>query len=138
MNDTLLIKPRKPGIVIFVSVLNFISAAFCAAAFIFSIIALLFGSSMNLQRTITEQYPQVTDLSFGFTFLFLLIFVFSAFLLAFFLFIAIGLLKGNKIAWYLQIIMSVAGLLGFPMGTVVNLVILIFFFQPPIRNYYKV
>lgn len=52
--------------------------------------------------------------------------------------VGIGLLRGVKFFWYLQIVLSVLGLLSFPLGTAINALILIFFFQSNVRSFFKV
>ena len=70
--------------------------------------------------------------------IFLVFFAVSFLFLLFFLFLGLGLLKGKRLAWYFQIAMSTIGILGFPIGTILNGAILVLFFQAPIRDYFKV
>ena len=137
--------PKAPGVVIFAAVLNFISVAFLSVLSIFCILALVFGNILGVYDLAARQM-QAANLSFGFTFLFAVILLTSAVFLVFFLLVGLGLLKGKKIAWYLQIGMSVfglltsfvAGLAGISFGGVLNAALLIFFFQPRVRDYFKV
>ena len=140
-NETRKEAPKIPGIVIFVAVLNFISMAFFFFLSIISLIVLVFGNVMGLYDFMTKQIttysPQVT-VSIGFNVFFILALVFGIIFLVFYLMVGLGLLKGKKYAWYFQVALSVLGLLGFPIGTILNAVILIFFFQSSIRGYFKI
>ncbi len=133
--------PRTPGIVIFVAVLNFISMAFFFFLSILSLVVLIFGNVMGIYDFITKQIttyrPQV-NLSIGFNVFFILMLVFGIIFFVFYLVEGIGLLRGKKYAWYFQVTLSVLGLLAFPIGTILNAVILIFFFQSSIRGYFKI
>ena len=133
--------PRTPGIVIFVAVLNFISMAFFFFLSILSLIVLIFGNVMGIYDFITKQIttyrPQV-NVSIGFNVFFILMLVFGIIFFLFYLVEGIGLLRGKKYAWYFQVALSVLGLLAFPIGTVLNAVVLIFFFQSSIRGYFKI
>ncbi|MBI3253053.1 MAG: hypothetical protein HYZ52_07110 [Candidatus Omnitrophica bacterium] len=131
-------KPKAPGMVIFTAVLNFLTAAFFFFWFLVSLFVLVFRNAMGVYDFIAREYPRVMNLSFGLTFLFGIVFVAGLFFFLFFLAVGIGLLRGEKIAWYFQVALSLMGLLGFPIGTALNGAILIFFFQPPVRNYFKV
>lgn len=141
MTDVLPDTHKVHGMVIFTAVLNFISVFFMAILAVFSVVALIFGNSFGLYQTVTtkmqELYP-TTNYTLGLNLVFgLLLFAalaFGALALA----VGVGLLKGKKFAWYVQVAASVLGLFGFPFGTVLNGVILVFFFQQPIRTYFKV
>ena len=133
--------PRTPGIVIFVAVLNFISMAFFFFLSILSLIVLIFGNVMGIYDFITKQitaYSPQVNLSVGFNVFFILMLVFGVIFLVFYLLVGLGLLRGKKYAWYFQVTLSVVGLLAFPIGTILNAVILIFFFQSGIRGYFKI
>ncbi len=133
--------PRTPGIVIFVAVLNFISMAFFFFLSILSLIVLIFGNVMGIYDFITKQiaaYSPQVNLSVGFNVFFILMLIFGVIFLVFYLLVGIGLLRGKKYAWYFQVTLSVVGLLAFPIGTILNAVILIFFFQSGIRGYFKI
>ncbi len=141
MNDPISLESRKPGIVLFVAVLNFISAAMMSALFLFSLLGLFFGSALSVMETVSRRLSEVAasaNLSFGVTFIFAVLFFISASFLIFFIWVGVGLLKANKAAWYVQIALSILGLLSIPFGTVINTVILVFFFQRPVRDYFKV
>ena len=74
---------------------------------------------------------------------------FAAALPIFFLMIGVGLLRGKRYGWYFQVAMSTFGLLGLPLsflsgtffvlpiGTILNILILVFFFQPSVRDHFK-
>ena len=141
MNDSLTKTDPKPGIVIFVAMLNFISVAFFLFLSILSLSALVFGNVLGIYDWVTRTLAQAApwpNFSYGLTFIFGVAMVVCLCFLFFFLWIGIGLLKGKKLAWYLQIAMSILGVVGFPVGTVLNVLILVFFFRPSVRNYFKV
>ncbi len=132
---------KTPGIVIFVAVLNFLSSGLFLLFSFLSLVALAFGNVMGIYDFVTRQITQFTqpqNLTLGLNFVFGSFLVISLTFLAFFLILGLGLLKGKKLAWYFQIAMSVIGLLGIPFGTILNVIILIFFFQPSVRDYFKV
>lgn len=133
--------PAKPAVVIISAVLNLIGAAIAGFVLLASVIGLLYGAGAGLFNTVTarmsELYPSI-NASFGISFLLGFLIVFSGTFTFFYLMLALSLLKGRKWAWYAQVCLSVVGLVGFPIWTVVNGVILYFFFQPPTRNFFKV
>jgi len=142
MTEVIHNEPSKtPGIVIFVAVLNFISMAFFFFLSILSLVVLIFGNVMGIYDFITKQIttyrPQV-NVSIGFNVFFILMLVFGIIFFVFYLVEGIGLLRGKKYAWYFQVTLSVLGLLAFPIGTILNAVVLIFFFQSSIRGYFKI
>lgn len=132
---------RTPGIVIFVSVLHFLSAAFAALFAGAAMLALIFGNILGVSDWAARKLAQIqteTTFTWGVNMLFVLILIFSLIALAFFLSMGLGLLRGRKFAWFAQLAMSVLGLAGFPVGTVINGIILIFFFHPSVRDYFQV
>lgn len=132
---------RTPGVILFVSILNFLSAAAGYLVALIAVLIMVLGASAGVYDQITSQLAQAQppiSLSFGVTFFFLFVALIAAAFGTFFLVIGLGLLKRKRFAWYLQVAMSVLGLLGFPFGTIVNGLILAFFFQAPVRNYYNV
>ena len=141
MNEVISEPSKTPGIVIFVAVLNFLSAALFFIFSSLSLMVLIFGNVMGIYDFMTHQitryYPSA-NLSLGFNFIFITFLAVSLVFLIFFLMIGLGLLKGRRLAWYFQIALSIMGLLGIPFGTILNVVILIFFFQAPVRDYFKV
>ena len=153
MNEAPVERPKKPGIVLFVAVLHFFSVAFFCFLSLFCVLAMLFGAAWGMDDYFTRQMSQFSppNFSFGITLVFgAALFVFLCFV-AFFLSMALGLLKGKKFAWYLQVAFSTLGLLSFPlgfiwapaipvlpMGSVLNIVILIFFFRPRVRDYFQI
>ena len=132
---------RTPGIVIFVAVLNFLSSGVFFVLSVLSTVVLIFGNVMGIYdfvtRQITQHY-QTPNVSLGFNFVFAGFLVVSLVFMLFFVMVGVGLLKGKRLAWYFQVALSVMGLLGIPFGTILNIVILIFFFQSPVRDYFKV
>ena len=151
MSETSVEKPKKPGIVIFVAVLHFFSVALFFFLSLFCVLAMLFGAAWGIDDYFTRQMPQFSppNFSFGITLVFgTALFVFACFA-AFFLSMALGLLKAKKFAWYLQVAFSTVGLLGLPLaflwavpllplGSILNIVILALFFRSRIRGYFKV
>lgn len=51
--------------------------------------------------------------------------------------IAIGLLKGMGWARILAIIFAIIGLLGFPIGTILSIIILIYLFKDEVKEYFN-
>lgn len=132
---------RTPGVVLFVAILNFLSAAAGYLVALVSLFVMVLGASAGVYEKITSELAHAQppiNLSFGVTFFFLMMLAMSAAFGSFFLAIGLGLLKRKRFAWYLQVAMSVLGLLGFPFGTIVNGLILALFFQTPVRSYYNV
>ncbi len=141
MTETI-VEPRKtPGIVIFVAILNFLSTGFFFLLSVLSVMVLVFGNIMGAYDFVTRQitqYTQNTNFSLGLNFVFVILLLVSLSFIVFFFLMGIGLLKGSRLAWYFQVALSVLGLMGFPFGTVLNVLILIFFFQSSVREYFKV
>ncbi len=135
---------KRPGIVLFVAVLNFIVAFFAACWFGICAVALLLGSAMGIYQAVmnevSQRMPSMNTANFGVGLNFIFGFFLSMSLVTLVLAIWIGLslLKGKKFAWYVQVAFSVLGLFGFPIGTILNAVILLFFFQHSTRDYFKV
>lgn len=141
MAEILSERPKVPGMVIFVSILNFLWVFFAALAVLLSGALVIFGNTLGIYEAVTHQIQQMTPASTvtpGLSLIFGVVAVFSLLIGSFFFAVGQGLLRGKKMAWYAQVMMSVLGLFGFPIGTVLNGIILYFFFQPPIRNYFKV
>ena len=144
-------KPKKPGIVIFVAILHSLSAALFVLLSFFCILAMLFGAAWGIDDYFTRQMPQVAppNFSYGLAVIFgAALFVFACFS-AFFIVMVAGLLKAKKFAWYLQVTASMLALLSFPLGmlwslavlplgALLNVVILVFFFQPRVRGFFRV
>ena len=142
---------KKPGIVIFVAVLHFFATALFVSLSLFCLLAMGFGSAWGIDDYLARQVSQFSppNYSYGLTILFgAALFVFVCFS-AFFLTMAIGLLKAKKFAWYLQIAFSTLGLLSFPLGflwsiavlplgSILNIVILVFFFRSRVREFFQV
>ena len=73
---------KKPGIVIFVSVLHFFSVAFFAFLSLFCVLALLFGAAWGIDDYFTRQMSQFSppNFSYGITLIFgAALFVFACF-----------------------------------------------------------
>ena len=141
MNETASPAVKKPGIVIFVAILNFVSAAFWLLGVLFSILFLSLGQAIDLfQRTMTQLNQTLTSagLSIGLTVVCTAVMAYCAAFAIFHALLGLGLLKGNKVSWYLQLVSSTFGLLFLPYGTILSVIILIFFFQAPVRDYFHV
>ena len=112
----------------------------------------MYGAVWGVDDYVSKQVAQYApnpNFSFGVTMIFG--FAAAAFfsLMTFFLVLGIGLLKGKKFAWYLQVAVSILGLLSVPLtllwsvftlpfGAILNIIILVFFFQPRVRDFFKV
>ena len=143
---------RKPGFVIFVAILNFFSTALFLGLSAFSALAAVFGATWGIDDYVSRQVSQYApnpNFSYGLTLFFGVIAASLAVIAAFFLTIGTGLLGGRKYAWYLQVAMSTLGLLSLPLtfltglfvlpiGSLLNIVILVLFFQSRVRDHFKV
>lgn len=132
---------RTPGIVIFVAILNFLSAALFGVGVIFSTIALIFGNVLGISEFLVRQmnqYPQATQFTAAMNSVFVTALVVCLLFAAFFVFIGVGLLRTSRTAWYFQVALSVMGLLGFPFYTILNALILVLFFQNNVRDHFGV
>ncbi len=145
-------KTKKPWIVILVAILQFLSAGAFFLLTGFSALAVVFGTVWGLDQYVADQvsrYSRNPNMSYGVTIIFGVAAALFFILFLYFLILGISLLKGKKFAWYIQVIMSVIGVLTLPLSffwnlftlpisAVLNIVILIFFFQPRVRGYFKV
>ncbi len=152
MNEIDPIRPRKPGIVIFVAILNFFSAALFSMMSVFMALLIVFGAAWGVDAYVSKQmtqYATTPNFSYGLTWLFGIAAIILFTMAAYFMSIGVGLLAGKKFAWYMQVAMSALGLLGLPLGVMLmtfalplgallNISILVFFFQPRTRDYFKV
>lgn len=152
MNEVILDRPKKPGIVIFIAILQFFSAALFFLLGVFCLLALVYGATWGIDEYVSKQVAQYApnpNFSFGVTMIFGFTAAVFLSLMTFFLAVGIGLLKGLKFAWYLQVAVSILGLLSVPLtflwnvftlpfGAVLNIIILVFFFQPRVRDFFKV
>lgn len=152
MTEVLSETPKKPGIVIFIAIMQFFSATLFFLLGLFSVLALAFGASWGIDDYVSKQvaqYSPTANFSYGVTVIFGVMAALFLALMVFFLILGIGLLKGKKFAWYLQVAVSIFGLLTVPLaflwniftlpiGAVLNVVILVFFFQPRVRGFFKV
>ncbi|MBI2095557.1 MAG: hypothetical protein HYT89_05270 [Candidatus Omnitrophica bacterium] len=133
---------RKPGVVVFAAVLNFIAAFFGFLFAALSLAGIFFGNAMGLAEKINTRLSEYSvpsvDLSSGLVFFFAILFALGLAVGVGSLLVGRGLLKGRKWAWYAQVASSVIGLLGFPFWTLMNAVILVLFFRPLAREHFKV
>ncbi len=51
--------------------------------------------------------------------------------------IAAGLLKGEPLGWIMAVIFAFIGLVFWPFGTVLNIIVLLYLFSPGIRKLYR-
>ena len=136
---------KRPGAVLFAAILNFVGAIFWGFWGLLCAFALILGSATGVYQAVIERvsqdFPQaqragnltfILTAAFGFFFLVSLLFTFLS------IFLGTSLLKGKKYAWYWQVVLSVLGLFGFPIGTLLGIVILVFFFQNSVRSYFHV
>jgi hypothetical protein len=140
-------RPARPGIVIFAAVTHFFGVALFGFLSLFCVLAMAFGAAWGVDQYFREQMSQA-NLSYGMAVIFILaLSVFLTFT-AFFLVLALGLLKGKRYAWYMQVALSTLSLLSLPLGlmgafvmplgAVLNIVILAMFFRPRVRGFFKV
>ncbi len=141
MSEVLSESQKRPGIVIFVSILNFFSAAtwfFVAALFV---TLLIFGNAVNFYQTLTNQLQErlaSQNLSIGLNVIFSFFLSIGLIFGIYHLLLGLGLLKAKGAAWYVQVVTAIFGLILLPYGTILSVLILIFFFQANVRNYFKV
>ncbi len=142
MSESVIPEIRKPGIVLFAAILNFISASMMSALCFFSLLGLIFGSALGVTEAMSRQisdYAAQTNVSFGINIIFAILFAIGLISTGFYIWQGISLLRGKKAAWFIQIALSVLGLLWFPpFGTILSIVILVFFFQNRVRDHFKV
>jgi hypothetical protein len=132
---------RTPGIVIFVAILNFLAASFFWLLATLSVLAILFGNALGVYQLVTRQMSQMApelNLTLGINLFFGILLVFSVIFGVFYILVGIGLLRGQRVFWYIQIALSIIGLFGFPVGTVINAVVLVFLFQTSVRDFFRV
>ena len=151
MNEMQNTAPRKPGIVILVAIPNFIFAAFFLMWTAFMALAIVFGAAWGFDAYVSQQISQYApnpNFSYGLAWLFGGVAAVCLVSAMYFILLGAGLLGGKKFAWYLQVATSTVGLLGLPLSVtgifllplsaIINIVILVLFFQPRIRDYFKV
>ena len=132
---------KAPRVVLFTAILSFIMAGIGALFTMLGILGLIFGNFMGMMEFINKQlinYSPDINLSAGVNFIFVVILVLGLLTFVSSLIIGLALLKAKKWAWYVQIISSVFGLLGFPVWTVMNIVILVLYFKLSVRAFFKV
>ncbi len=140
MSDTLTVAVRKPTVVVIVAILQFLSAATFFLISLFSVLGLIFGASWNMDQMVGKmmtQYGANPNMSFGVTVFFGVLLIICLIMAVLFLLLGMGLLKGSKVSWYIQIALSILGLLAFPLGTIINGVVLFLFFKREIRDFYR-
>ncbi len=142
MSESIIPEIRKPGIVLFTAVLNFISASMMSALCFFSLLGLIFGSALGVTEAMSRRlndYAASTHVSLGINIIFIILLTTSLLFTGFYIWQGLALLKGKKAAWFIQIALSVLGLLWLPpFGTILSIVILVFFFQNRVRDHFKV
>ncbi len=142
---------RKPGIVILVAIPNFLFAAFFLMWASFMALAIVFGAVWGVDAYVSQQISQYApnpNLTYGLVWLFGGVAAVCLVGAMYFILLGAGLLGGKKYAWYLQVATSTIGLLGLPLsvtgifllplGAILNIIILVLFFQPRVRDYFKV
>ncbi len=147
-------KVKKPGVVILAAVINFVFAILWLVASVALIGLMLVGNAMGLYEVLADRLSQAIarpNFSFGLVPLFLPIAALCICIGVFFLMVGIGLLRGNRSAWYLQVTLCILGLVGFlsssifsllvpalPVSAVINTVVLVLFLRPLVRDHFKV
>ena len=63
---------------------------------------------------------------------------FYSLLFPFYIWLLVGLKRGTKAAYYVQMILSIVGLIGFPIGTLINGYILATWFRPETKAWFGV
>ena len=148
---TIDIEPKRPGIVIFAAVLHFFKVALFGFLSLFCVFAMIFGASLGFDQYFREQMAHISppNFSYGLAVIFGLALTVFVIFTGTFLAVGIGLLKGKRYAWYMQIALSTLAILSLPLsmmwsftllplGAVMNIVILALFFRSPVRSYFKV
>ena len=119
---------RKPGIVIFAAIINFISA----------LLLLMMGVLIFLLATAALMVSKTT-LNIGIAYALFIVGVLILFtFVAGSILLGMELLKGKGWAWYGQIVASILGLLLFPIGTLINAAIIALFLKGETRDFFKV
>ena len=143
-------KPKTPGIVIFAAVLKFFGVALFGFLSLFCVLAMIFGQALGVDQYFRDQLAHMPANQMAYGGLIAVCAVALAVFLAFtlvYLAVALGLIKGKKYAWYMQVTLSTLSLLTLPLavanpiipfGAVINLVVLILFFRKPVRGYFKI
>ena len=140
--ETVQTATHRPAVVILTAILNFLWAGLSFLGCVIWGIALLFGNVWGMADAVTrglERYSATrldVVLTVNVVFGVLLVMSFAATMFS--LALGVGLLRANGLAWYFQIAASLIGLVFFPLGTVVNALILVFLFQPKTRAYFRI
>ena len=142
MVETILSSPKKPAVVILAAVVDFIfSVFFFLTAFIALLGLFVAQVSQAMTNQMTTAYQSAPPLST--TALCLMVAIPFAILGLLVFFLGLGVLKGRKGAYYGQIFISLFSLMfilvpGPNVLSILNLLILVFFFLRPARDYFKV
>jgi hypothetical protein len=131
----------RPGIVIFVALWNFVWAFLEAVAGLMAVLGLVFGNFLAMSEEVARRWASAYPGEAG-----MLLFNFAAFFAAVLflglaigtVFLGIGVLRGRSWAWYTQVVVSIFGLLAPPVGTAVSILVLILFFQKPVRDFFRI
>ena len=110
-------------------------------AVLLSVALLIFGNALSFYQLFTNQLTErlaSRNISIGLNVIFFFGLAFSLFFALYHLWLGIGLLKAKAMAWYVQIVAATLGLILIPYGTVISIVILIFFFRSNVRSFFKV
>ena len=125
----------RPGVVIFAALLNFVSAvlAFLGSAVV--LLVMILGLSARLAARTSSYAPELANVNWAplLQVLGITLFVGGLLLAVQYVWLGASLLGGKKTAWYIQVVFSILGLFAVPVGTVINAVILILFFQDKTR-----
>lgn len=142
MTDTINIPAGKtPGIGLFCAILNFIWAAMLFVGAFGTGLAIVVGSVAGFYNTIHDRMARMgSDVVLTMSANALVGMLFMLCLLGglVFLMTGIGLVRGKRYAFFMQIVLSVLGLFGFPIWTIINLAVIYAFFRPNVREFYKV
>lgn len=152
--ETIEISKKRPGIVIFAAILNFVSCGIFLLGAVLALLAALFGNVLGFFDFLShqvDQYAATPNYTYGLLFLSIILTIVFLLFFLFFILTGFGLLKAKKWAWYVQVTLSVFALAGFfstailtfaipalSLHAIIQLTILILFFRPPVREYFKV
>lgn len=132
---------RRPGVALFTAILNFMAASVTGLLFFLSATAFFFSGVFA--EFVTTQLSRMSadanaSMTYGLNFVLGAMAVLSFLACAYLIFLGVGLLKGSKGAWYGQVALSVIGLVGFPVGTLLNGAILVLLFRRDSRDFFGV
>ncbi len=134
---------KRPAVVILAAILSFIAASSAFLVLFLSLAALFFAGAFQFADFVASQVSEISastnvGVTYGINFILVLLGLVGFVISTCFIFLGVGLLKGWKAAWYGQVVMSVLGLTGFPVGTALNAVILFLLFRRDARGYFGV